>query len=319
MITRRWVGVLVGVVCAGWLGVGVAAADEVFLTNGDRLTGVVVQEDDQQVTVEHPVLGRVTVSQSFVARVVREPADAAATPQPRQQPVVEAAAEIEPEQEPSPWKREAELGYAMTKGNTNTEQLTGKVKGERKRELDLLTLQADSLYSSTKKKMDAQKYGGAARYERDLAEDSLWYQSYAVDLLHDRFANIQWRGTPSAGVGYRWADTEDWKLKTELGAGWEHTEYRDNTDTRDEATLIPRLVAQKRLFEKATLSQELTSWHPLGSRSGEYRLKSETALTNPLSEKLSLRFSVIDEYNSDPTGASEKNDLRITSGLVAAF
>jgi len=83
--------------------------------------------------------------------------------------------------------------------------------------------------------------------------------------------------------------------------------------------LIPRLVAQKRLFDKATLSQELTSWHPFGSRFGEYRLKSETALTNPLSEKLSLRFILIDEFNSDPTGAAEKNDLRIASGLVAAF
>ena len=36
-------------------------------------------------------------------------------------------------------------------------------------------------------------------------------------------------------------------------------------------------------------------------------------------EKLSLRFSVIDEFSSNPTGAAEKNDLRVTSGLVASF
>ncbi|MBU0504007.1 MAG: DUF481 domain-containing protein, partial [Candidatus Omnitrophica bacterium] len=90
------------------------------------------------------------------------------------------------------------------------------------------------------------------------------------------------------------------------------------TKDSNEAVLIPRAFFEKKLFGKSRISQDII-FYPSLTESGEYRFYSETTFINPINEKLSLRFSFIDDYNSKSTKDTKKNDARLISSLSYSF
>ncbi|MBN1794798.1 MAG: DUF481 domain-containing protein [Candidatus Omnitrophica bacterium] len=283
------------------------SADEVLLKNGDRITGSISVENDEIVMVETEAMGVISVQKAHVARIAREG-----------EPAIAAAPLEEPkEKKESPWKREITLGYTENRGNTENNELSGSVTADRKTDEDEINLKGSAYYSSANKTMDSQKWAGLGRYARSLAE-SKWFYFGKLEADHDRFANIDYRLIPSAGMGYWFKDTDDLRLMAEGSLGLEHTEYRDDTEKSDECIGVLRGLLEKKLFGKATFSQDVSLYPSFGDF-GEYRLHSETALTNPISDSLSLRVSLIDDYNSDAPAGKKKNDLQIVSSLVYAF
>ena len=215
------------------------------------------------------------------------------------------------------WAKEFSAGFTQSTGNTQNSQLNAAVEAYRKRSEDEIKLKASTLYSSTNKRMDGQKHEASARYGFNFWEEE-WYGFYKFAVEHDKFANIDYRMIPTAGIGYWFADTADWKSQVEVGFGIEHTNYSDATKEKTDAILVPRAFFEKAVFYTATLSQEITLFPNLED-SEEYRVIAETRFTNPLNENMSLRFSFIDEFNSQPAGEAKKNDTRTVLSLVYNF
>jgi putative salt-induced outer membrane protein YdiY len=229
---------------------------------------------------------------------------------------VSSAAFAQQAEEPI-WNKELTAGYTQSTGNTQNSQLNASVEAKRKRKEDEIDLKASTLYSSQNKKMDGQKHNASARYGFSLWEEG-WYGFYKFAVDHDRFANIDYRMIPTAGIGYWFSDTAEWKAQAEVGFGIEHTNYRDNTKETTDAILVPRAFFEKAVFYTATLSQEIVLYPNLED-SEKYRIYAETRFTNPLSENMSLRCSFIDEFNSDPAGDSKKNDTKTVLSIVYSF
>jgi len=280
-----------------------ADADHIVLANGDLLHVTIVQEGATQLLVQHDVLGTLALDPGMVSEVVRAAAEEAAPP--------EATTTVA-------WNREVEAGYLFSRGNTDDESLTGRLTVNRKTSADEWTMKADANYGASNRRMDTQRYMGMLRYAFSVGPRLAWYNFYALQADHDRFANIDWRVTPSTGLGYWFADREDWQAMTEVGLGWERTEFRDATADRNDFVVIPRAFAKKRLFRDTTLSHDLIVWPNLGDV-GEYRLRAETVLTNPLDRGLALRLSFVDEFQSDPAEGARRNDARLISSLVWTF
>jgi putative salt-induced outer membrane protein len=215
------------------------------------------------------------------------------------------------------WKNELSLGFAQATGNTQNSQLTGAVEADKKTELDVVTLKASTLYSSQHKKMDGQKHDASIRYALNFPENQ-WYSFYKFSVDHDKFSNIDYRLIPTAGIGYWFSNTDDWKAMTELGLGLENINYSDNTKDKTNTILVPRAFVEKAIFEKAKISQDLTLYPNL-EESDDLRVVAETRFTNPLSDNMSLRFSFVDEFNSNPAGESKKNDTRTVLALIYSF
>jgi len=217
------------------------------------------------------------------------------------------------------WQREISAGYDRTSGNTHASQLTvsGHINRNRKH-IDEITLKGETYYSSSARKMNAQKWHGMGRYAFSFGQDKKWYNFYKLEGDHDRFANIDYRLIPASGLGYWFFDSAETKLLLELAVGLEHTDYRDQTKDTDEIVLIPRVFFEKTLFGKSKISQNVYAY-PQVEDFNNYRLHSETTLTSPVTEGLSLRLSLIDDYNSNPPAATEKNDIRVVSSLAYSF
>ncbi|MBU1148368.1 MAG: DUF481 domain-containing protein [Candidatus Omnitrophica bacterium] len=217
------------------------------------------------------------------------------------------------------WDRKVSLGYNRSSGNTDSSELNTSLFINRNRmHVDEMTLKGNVYYASSDKKMDAQKWDGSGRYAFSFGREKKWYNFYKMAVDHDRFANIDYRLLPSTGLGYWFHDTDSLKLMMEAAGGYEHTEYRDATDESKETVFISRGFLEKTIFENAKLTQDVF-YYPVIDDFSDYRVHSETVLTNPVSDKLSLNVSFIDDYDSKPSGDTKKNDVRIITSLTYSF
>lgn len=271
------------------------------LKNGDMISGDIVSRDKERLVILSPVLGEVGIRREFVLEIIEH--KAAGTPPE--------------EKDKSLWKRNLSFGYSRTGGNTNSSRLSTQVDLNRKTGSDEFTAQGKVSYSSADRKMHTQRWYGMLRYAYSFW-DMKWYNFYKLESDHDRFASIDYRITPSVGIGYWFSDKAPFKAMAELGIGFEHTHFNNNVKDADEAILIPRIFLEKTLFSKSRLSQEVAIYPSLED-SGDYRLRSETAFINPLDDRFSLKVSFIDEYDSNPPPDTKKNDTRLVSSLVYSF
>jgi len=276
---------------------------QVYLKNGDKVSGEVVFEDGEWIKIENSLIGTLSIKKDGVRKIVYEKKEA---PFPE-----------DVKKEPSPWSGDFSLGYDKSGGNTRESNLAARLLLNRKTEKDEFTIKGEMFYSSASDKMDAQKWYNMFRYAYSFHERK-WYNFYKIENDHDRFANISYRFVPSLGVGYWFSDTPDLKLVLEAGVGLEHTEFRRDARDKNKAVLLPRALFEKAVFGRSRISQEVLLY-PYLDGMGEYRLHSETAFINPINKKLSLRLSFVDDYDSDPTGDAKKNDYRFISALSYSF
>jgi len=277
---------------------GVAGAATFTLTNGDRVTGEVVAETDGSLSVRTQALGLVMIDKAFLK-----------TP----------AAAPKKEKAPKAWKGEAAVGYEKNTGNTRDSSLTTSFSLTRKRaKKDETTLKGRIEYSSSGGKMHKQKWYGMTRYARSLGKEKKRYDFYIFEADHDRFQAVDYRFTPAVGLGYWFSDADDFKAMAECGLGVQHTHYNDGTKDDTEPILTPRLYLEKALWGASRLTEELKLYPSVGDP-GVIRLRSETSFINPVNDTLSLKLSLIEEYDSEPESGVKKNDLCFTSGLVYSF
>ena len=137
------------------------------------------------------------------------------------------------------WKKEISVGYSKSTGNTQNKQLSASLSANRKTSYNEIALKGESLYTSSNNNMDTQKWYLMGRYAFSFWNKK-WYNFYKLESDHDKFANINYRITPSTGVGYWFSDSEVWKAMVEVGVGSQHTNFRDSTKSTTDAVLVPR-------------------------------------------------------------------------------
>ncbi len=280
-------------------------ADEIYLKNGDKISGQIKQEEQDSISVETEAMGLIVVKSNAIGHMIR------AQEGGLQQSVKDPEEIV--------WQREVALGYNYATGNTRESQFNGSFLINRNnKHIDEWIAKGHMYYSSTKRKMDAHKWYGMGRYAYSFGSMKRWYNFYRVEADHDRFADIDYRFVPAAGVGYWFYDLPRLKLIVEAGAGYEHTSYRSNIKDKGDWVLVPRAFFEKELFANTKIRQDIY-YYPTFEDFSDYRIHSETVLDMAMNHKLSLRISLIDDYNADPPADTKDNDLRVISSLAYSF
>jgi len=274
-------------------------AEEIHLKNGDTVSGEIIEQSDENISLKTDAMGTILIKRDFVDYIDSVDKETLA------------------QAEEKLWQREISLGYNESSGNTQNNQFSLRFYATRKTDRDEFTIKADSFYSSSNKRVDTQKCYGMGRYAFSFWKNK-WYNFYKIEGDHDRFANIDYRIVPSTGIGYWFSDQPDWKAMVEVGVGLEHTNFRDTTKDSNEMILVPRAFFEKKLFADSRFSQDLIMY-PYLEDMGKYRLHSETSLVNPINDKLSLQLSLLTDYNSTPPKDTKKRDMRLISSLIYAF
>lgn len=286
----------------------ILSADEIVLKNGDKITGSLINEYSGKVIFKSEILGSLVISRADIEKLTV-----------LENKAKDIAGESEEKKSKPKWTAEIEGGYTLERGNTKSEGASGKVFINRNREkVDEWTLKGKGSYSSDDEGMDKRKYYGLGRYAWSFGAKKKWYHFTKIELDHDYFSNIRTRYTPATGIGYWMSDKTPVKALLEGGLGIERTDFRNATKSTTELILSSRAYIEWHIAERIILSEEFV-FYPALTDFGEFRFVSESAAKIPLFSGLSIKFYLLDEYQSAPGLDTKKNDLRLESALAYSF
>lgn len=222
------------------------------------------------------------------------------------------AAEGDPAEEK--WKITGALGATVTSGNSDTQTLTVGVEAERPWAPWNLFLKWRSLYGRADGVENANEHILTERLERALSERAWLFQEFMIE--HDEREELNYRLQLTLGYKRLLIKKEKIELTGEAGAGVLHEEFRTGPET--EAIAQFGLLFKWQITKMLLFTQLLTIYPSL-SEGGEFRLVSESVFTTPVGEKMDLRFSIIDRYDSMPPTGVKSNDLLVGLSLAVRF
>ena len=217
-------------------------------------------------------------------------------------------------------RREIALGYNQSSGNSSTREILGRVDVELKRVDDEFKFFAECFNSSDDGKTSAERASGAIDYAYYFDTGKRWLHSFRLSGEHDRFSDIDLRSLVSTGVKYLVFKTDTLEAGADVSVGYEYTDfYAPEHDDTDELVVVPGVFIAKNFARGVRVSQTLKFFLYPGSSDAGHRIEARTAVQSALSERISLRLSLDNFYNSDPNPGIEEHDMRFVSSLVCSF
>lgn len=230
-------------------------ADQFQFANGDQLTGTIVGESGGSFIIETEMLGEVKVPRKAIQKYLTK-ADLA-LPQTQSN-------ETMTDKKPDRWSGSTSVGGVRRRGNVNSTNLTWQ--GEVKHAGDMIdvTGKAKVFYAEKDRKMSAQESSASLKVDIYVDEEKKLFHFYQFEAERNRFANIDYRLMPSAGLGYWMDKTGRFRSMAEIGVGYAKTLYRDETENLNEhhaASLFRAQATQGSLFDGGCLCVSVLNGH----------------------------------------------------------
>jgi putative salt-induced outer membrane protein len=331
-------------------------ADQVVLKNGDRLTGTIAKSDDKalliktefagDVTVQWPAVQEVTSAQplhvtlsngkTVVGPVATTDGNlavtttASGTVNVSKDDVTALRSDAEQtayEKSLHPglvqgWAGGANVGFSLTRGNSQTKNLALAFTADRKTQTDDIALYANTVYAANDAPgavphTTASSDQGGARYSRNFGPRLFAYGS--ADFQTDALQDLNLRSVLGGGLGFH-AIKGDRTTLDFLG-GLNYTRENYSTLKRNFAALTLGEELSHKLGASTLLTQKAYFFPDL-SDTGQYRATFDFGSVTKLSKWLGWQNAFGDIYVTNPpvaTPALKKNDIVLTTGLNFSF
>jgi putative salt-induced outer membrane protein YdiY len=364
-----------------------ALADQIVLKNGDRLTGSITKSDGKELVIKTEFEGDVTVKFDAIQSItstgdlnvtlggktvvgpvttngdnvvvatksggpveapkasvtlVRSPAEEAAYQKSLHPGLLEG------------WNGAANLGFALTAGNSETKNLNIGFNGVRTGFHDKLTLYETSVYSSTSKialqpispsQTTANSNAGGLRYDHDFAGRVFGFVS--GDFFSNSLQNLDLRYILGGGIGYHAIKKPNTTLDLLAGINYTHESFSDLMQTNP--TPPPDTLTYNHSDSTAALTVGDTFTHNVGKNSVFtqsfllYPSFSQTNIAFPgatpddvhiirgmvnvgfttkIHKWLGWQITFADVFDNHPLASNppiERNDITLATGLNFSF
>jgi opacity protein-like surface antigen len=203
----------VAVIAAVFLS-GAAVADEIELVTGEKIEGAILENNDQRVVIEHPVLGRLEIDPDQI----KPPEEVHVTPGLFGTSFLEG------------WTRGASIGWNLSTGKSKNQNLNGDLGLHRETERHRMKLVSKYYYSESDKEVEDNQFD--ARYTHDfLFADGKWFPFLSPNYRYDSQQDWNHRAGVDVGIGYQFFKNEEWDLLGRLGGGVSQTLKDDREET----------------------------------------------------------------------------------------
>ncbi len=300
-------------------------AEKFLLPNGDQITGRVIQQDEKQIVIEHPVLGQLTLPVTQVKIVPPPTAIPMSQPAATVKPVAEQTLPNEQTIKPlgwasrlrETWDSKLEIGASTQTGNTEQSAIYLRFKTTEKNNQTQTDL--DAAYDRQAKENDAtaNKFTTGVRREWFVL-NSKWSRFGQGRWDYDDFQSWDKRLSGAVGVGYQWLDTPKWKLNFQLGLGAAKEFGSNNEEIR------PELLGGFKLGWEISENQRFgagSTYYPDISDPQQFRVVSDAhwLLKINNADGISLKIGLANEYQSEVDPGKKHDDFRLFSTLVFDF
>jgi putative salt-induced outer membrane protein len=337
-----------------------ALADQVVLKNGDRLTGSITKSDGKVLVIKTDYAGEVTVNfdaiqnitstgdlnvslggKTVVGPVTTSGDDvvvATRTAGPVEAPKASVTMLRSPAEQAAylkslhpglleGWNGGLNLGFALTRGNSETKNLNIAFNAARKGFHDKLILYTNSIYAANdlptaSPHTTANAIGGGARYDHDFSPRVFWFVN--GDFYHDALQHLDLRSTAGGGIGLHAIKSASTTLDLLAGVNYTHESYAvpinppDPSQTRNLAGLTLGDAFTHKVGKGTVITQNLF-FYPDLSQTGQYRGTFNLGTVTKLNKWLGWQNSFADIYVSNPPTGTKKNDLQLATGLNVSF
>jgi len=231
------------------------------------------------------------------------------------------------------WSGSLDLALSATESTIDATALAAGVSLFRERGPSRLKLGASYLRGTTQddfakrdpvtgekddgEEITADELRGFIRQEYDLTARFFALGSFEAE--HDGVESLAYRLIPKLGAGYKIVNTEELYVAVDTGPAYVYERFYDDTLNNYLALAFGAESDVKLSFlgaswhSRADYLPSVTNW------TDDYRLRGETGLLIPLMEQLSLKASLVDEYNSQPEDDTSANSLTTLLGLALTF
>jgi putative salt-induced outer membrane protein YdiY len=342
-------------------------ADQVALKNGDRLTGTIEKSDGKTLLIKTEFAGEVTVQWSAVQAITAtEPLHvglnngqtvvgavttsdgslAVATTSARTvtapignvltlRNAAEQAA-FDKSQHPGlteGWKGGANVGFALTGGNSQTKSLALAFTAARTGLHDKFLLYENTVYATNDgpgavPNVTANTNAGGLRYDHDLTPRLFAF--VGADFMNNALQGLNLRSVGSVGLGFHAVKNDRTTLDLLAGGNFTDENYTQTltNPTPPPPTLTSKLVHN---FGALTLGEELTHKHggtiitqkmyvfPNLTNTGQYRATFDLGTVTKISKWLGWQNAFGDIYVTNPPAGAKQNDVVFTTGLNFSF
>jgi len=227
-----------------------------------------------------------------------------------------SSALISAEGEPTtkPWEIKGALGFTLTDGNSDTVTLLIGANALREWTKWKLAMRIGILYAKSNQVETASEWIFVEKLERKLSERATIFQ--ALLLEHDEQEDLAYRIQFTMGYNRRLVKKEKFELWGNVGGGVLYEKFFDDEQTEGIAQLGINFTWQ---ITKTLKYEQIITFFPSLSDSGEFRMYWESVFTTPISDRFDLRISILDRYDSNPQPGVKENDLTIAIALAINF
>ena len=317
----------------------VATAGQVYLINGDRLTGTITLMTDGKLTIETELTGSIQVSLDNIQTIdSSDPLeihtnDGTVTIQPvgkaedgyinvsgNQIPLADIAAVNPPKPKAPRWKGDLSAGITYTSGNTKNESYAFSGKVYKKTEKNMTTFKAD-----TARKKEKSSSSGQKEVTEDWSKLSAKYDHFLSDVTYlygesryekDKIADLDQRIILGGGVGRKWIVSEKTNFTTEAGLAEVREKYEDGSDSS--------MSAQAGYYfdhvfnDTFSFMHDLT-YYPSTEDVSDYYLTSSAEFRAKINSHLFTNFKVLFDYDATPAAGKGKSDVKYIFGAGVNF
>ena len=336
-------------VCLVLFSCGTAAGDQLTLKNGDRVSGTIIKSDGKTIVFKGELVGELNIALDSISEIttdkplyvgladgrtvvgtlrstggqteIRTSGNVVTVAQGNIQFVRSEDEQKIYEKTLNPgwfeqWTGGADLGIALTKGNSDTTNVALGMAISRTTLKDKTALYGAAVYNRdgtsgvSRTVANTLRFGG--RYDRDF--NKRWFGYGFSDLERNGLQDLNLRFVVGGGIGYHAIRNERTSLDI-LGGLAMNREYFDGLDndrTSAEAQVGQTLSHQ---FSSRVSLKEQLFFFPNLSRGGEYRINFDTSLITDITRRIGWQITLSDRYLSDPPPGFKQNDLLLTTGI----
>lgn len=285
----------------------------IVLSNGDTLEGLILEQGDNGITFQHPVLGTLVLSTEQFSKLP-EPAEESAETAATENATLLAAEQDTPDTQAwllPDWEKQLDLGISGSDGNSQSRDIHLALSARHENPEHRWDFQ--SIYDQSEKDGEKSQDEFFAALNRDwLLLDSPYFYFASGRFDWDEFQDWDYRLNVAGGVGKDFIKRDDWLLSGKTGIGFNREFGGDDDDISPEGLL--ELLSYWTLTEHHKIELKSTFYPQLDELS-EFRNITSLAWVNKLNASMRLKIGLSNEHDSDVPEGVKKNDLKYTTSL----
>lgn len=292
----------------------------IMLASGDVLTGTLIAETRETITVFNDIFGEVTIQRAGIASMEAVALPEAAAPPAGEEEAPPADEEAPPveEAEKKPWEIRFELGASGSRGNTDRDNVRAAISAVRDTDRMATLVAADYRWAAEEGATTENRFFIRGRNEWKIA-DSKWSYFVQGDADIDEFKDYNVRVSLFGGLGYRFIDTDEEKFKVRAGLGASRPFGAPEADRWVFEGLFG--VDYYRKLSESVNFTATAEYFPDFEDTREFRARGEAALEIALNNEKTwfLRLNVEDRYESNVGPDADKNDFYYGAAILLVF